>query len=344
MSVEKRLNHAGFAKGATWGTAVDCAAAGCGITPLNPGGLKLNMPPLEVDNIYGAHETDIDFANINPTDKSLDFRYLYDGQENLLLALLMGTAGAPTQQAATAAYLHVLAMKDSVSGLFGTYAVEAGAKIHVMPSVKVMKAVFTLDNGMLKSSFSLRGNLVADDSAVVTTFASVTYPSIRNRAKFHQGVFRMNAQGGADFASGDVIKPKGFTLEITRVFDSEHEAGSQSIIEPLETGKTNVKLTLEFPRMDAANDDYFAAWKAGTEQKADIKFTGSLIASTYYRYLHFQMPRLIIEDVEYADSNVVPAKIVLRSVKADAAPTGMTGLVNPLTINLMNTRTTDYLA
>jgi hypothetical protein len=344
MSIEKRLNHAGFAQGATWGTSVNCAAAGCGLTPLNPGGLKLAMPPIEVDDVASAYETDIDFANINPLDKTLDFRYMYDGLENQLLALFFGTAGDPVQQASTAAYLHTFALKDTVAGLFGCYATEVGSKIHTLPSVKVMKMTLTLDNGMLKMSFATRADTVTDSDATVTTFASITYPAKHHRAKFHQGVFRMNAQSGADFAAGDVIKPKGFTLEATRTFDSEHTSGSKTIVEPLETGKVNVKLTMDFPRMDATNAAYFAAWIAATEQKADLTFTGPLIATTYYRYLKFQLPRLIVEDVEYADSNVVPAKIALRSVLADAAPTGMTGITLPLTALLMNTRTTDYLA
>lgn len=345
MSVEKRLNNAGFAKGAAWGTSVNAGAAGCGLASIEKGGLKLAMPPLEVDDITNANETDIDFANVNALDFTRSFYYQYGGLENMLLALLMGTAGAPTKQGETAAYLHVLAMKDTVSGLFGTYAEDSGAsKIHTVPSVKVMKATFTYDNGRLKVSFSLRGNNVTDSDATVTSFSSITYPSIHTRAKAFQGVFRINAQTGADFAAGDVVKPKGWQLEITRTFDSEHESGSRYIVEPLETSKAQVKLTMEFARMDAVNAAWFAAWLAGTEQKADFTFTGPLIASTYYHYLKGQMPRLIIEDVEYPSSNIIPAKAVFRSVVADAAPTGMTGLTKPLTLGVMNTRATDYLA
>jgi hypothetical protein len=342
--IQKRLNKSAIIKGATWGTAAQAGAAGCGIIPINPGVIKRVLAPIEVDDVVHAFETGIDFANMGACDFSLDFNYQWTGLENILLAMLMGTAGAPTQQAATAAYLHVLTMKNSVAGIFGTYATEKNDKIHVVPSFKVMKAVFTMSGGLIKVTFSLRGDQVTDADAVVTSMASVTFPTIHTRAKMYQAAFRMNAQAGDALAVGDLIKPKGFTLEIERKFDSEHVAGSRTIVEPLENAKPSVKLTMEFPRMDAVNELYFANWAAETEKKADVTITGPLIASTYYHYLKFEMPRLRIEDVEFADSPVIPAKVTLRSVVADAAPTGMTGLVNPMTINIMNQRTSDLLA
>jgi hypothetical protein len=98
--------------------------------------------------------------------------------------------------------------------------------------------------------------------------------------------------------------------------------------------------------MDAANAAYFAEWVSApaTEKKMDLIITGPIIASTFAYYLKFQFPRLIIEDVEYADSKIIPAKIVLRAVVADAAPLGMTGLTLPVYADIMNTRTTNLLS
>ena len=94
----------------------------------------------------------------------------------------------------------------------------------------------------------------------------------------------------------------------------------------------------------SVNAAWFAAWTAASEQKADIVITGPLIASTFYYCKKFQFPRLAIEDVEYADSKIIPAKIVLRALEADAAPTGMTGLTLPVYAEVMNTRSTGLLA
>ncbi len=341
--IERRLNKTAFKKGVTWGTEVDVNVAGTGLLALNAGAPKLSMSGIEEESAASANETDLDFAEVNASDFSCDVDYRYNGIENILLAMLMGTAGTPAQQGATTAYLHTLQMANSRAGLFGTYATEKLGKIHVVPSLKVMKYTLSLNKGLLKASFGVRGDRVIDNSSVITAMSSVTYPDKHNRARFYQGVWRMNAQSGAALATGDIIKPKSFQLEIDVPMDSERENG-RYIVEPRENGKPKVKLTLEFPRMDTVNDDYFSEWMAETEKKLDLTLTGALIASTYYYGKIFQFPRLKIEDVEYADSNVIPAKLVLRGLEADAAPTGMTGITKPVQIGIMNTRTTDLLA
>jgi len=343
--VESRLNKTAIKKGTTWDTEVDVNGAGNGIYVLNPGVPKLGVAMLE-DESATAHAKNLDVGNINPSDFQLDFDDRYDGLENILLALLMGTTAAPAQQAATSAYLHALSLKDSVAGLFATYATEKGTKIHVVPSIKVMKGAFSFNNGLIRSSYSVRGSRVIDNSSVITSMSSVTVPAnAHHRAKAYQAVFRMNAQAGAGLATPtDVLKPKAFNLEIERSFDGEHVAGSQAIIESLENAKPKVKLTMEFARMDAVNAAWFAAWAAASEYKADVVITGPLIASTYYYYKKFQLPRLVIEDVEFADSKIIPAKVILRGLEADAAPTAMTGLTLPVYADLMNTRATSLLA
>lgn len=343
--IEKRLNRAAVKKAATWGTEINVNAAGMGVTPLNPAVPKLTIPMVE-DEAFGAFESDLTVANLNPSDFSLDFDYRFDGLENVLLAMLMGEAAAPAVQDALA-YLHALTLGDSVSGIFGTYAVEKGTKVHTVPSFKVMKATFGLNNGLLKASFNLRGNKCIDNSGVITgPLTTATIPASRHiRAKFGATVFQMNGQGDADFAApGDVIKPKNFTLEIERKFDAEHTSGSFTIIEPRENDKPSVKLTLEFPRMDATNEPYFLAWSAATEKKADIVCTGPIIEAAHAYYLKFQFPRLVIEDVEYADSKIIPAKIVMRGLTPDSAPSGMTGVLDPVVAQIMNTRSTGLLA
>jgi hypothetical protein len=241
-------------------------------------------------------------------------------------------------------YLHTLTLADSVVGKFFTYATEKGAKIFVVPSLKVLKGSFSFSGGFIKVSFGVRGSQVINDSAIVTSLGSVTIPANAHlRAIQSQAVFRMNAQTGNALDSDDTIRPKAFTFDPERKMDGEFVAGSRVVIEPLENDKPSFKLTLEFPRMDTVNDDYFSEWIAGTEKKMDITITGPIIDGAYAYYLKFEFPRLIVEDVEYADSKIIPAKIVLRAVVADAAPTGMTGKTLPVYGELMNTRATSLL-
>jgi hypothetical protein len=342
-SIEKRLNNAAVIKGATWGTAAQAGAASLGISPTNHGAIKLNMPVMECDEITNANETGIDFANVNAADFTLDFNHNYDGRENLLLAALIG-ADSEVQQGATTAWLHTMAMADSASGIFVTYAVDKNDKVYVVPSAKVTKASFSMNNGFIKSVFSLRGDEVTDADAVVTSLTTVTYPqTCSNRLKCSGAVFRINAQGGDALDADDVVSPGQFTLDIERKMDSVHAAGSANIIEPRENDKPTVKLTMEFPRMDATNEVWLASWKAKTEYKADLTITGPLISGSYYYYLKFEFPRLIIEDFDVPEAGLLGVKVTFRAVVAAAAPTGMTGLTKPVTVNLMNTLATGYL-
>ena len=279
------------------------------------------------------------------TNKAVDISTLCgfsDAADDSGAATYTGDIAAP----GSGAYSHTLTMKDSTSGIFGTYAVEKGNdKIHVVPSFKPMKMTMTVNNGMIRLSLNNRGTKVIDDSAIVTTMSSVTYPAIHNstRAKFHQAVFWLNAQAGDALDSGDVINPKNFNLEFDRKLDSEHGSGSSTIMEPLENGKPTVKLGLEFARKDAVNDLFFAEWVAETEKKASITLTGPVIVGTFTYSMAVELPRLMFEDVEFADAGIIPAKIVQRAVVADSAPTGMT-VTKPLTITLVNTRSTSLIA
>jgi hypothetical protein len=458
--LEKRLNKAAIKIAATWDTEIDINEALAGITPDNQGVPKLNYPPIEVDEINGANETDIDHANFAPSDFSLEFgKFNFDGRECSLIAGLFGadvveplfvvtaannkldfkdtaaatkaatvasgsytgttlataiaaamnaaggtgtftcvwsastlkftianTLGGPpatsiellwntgTNKATdistlcgfsdaaddtgaatytsdsiapgSGAYKHTLSMADNTDGIFFTYAVEKGTKIHVVPSFKPTKLAFSVNAGMIKLSVSNRGSKVTDASAIVTAVSAVTYPAIHNstRAKYGQAIFLMNAQaGGALAAPTDVVKPKQFTLELERKMDSEHGPGSYTIMEPRSNGKPTVKLTQDFAHLNAANELYFAQWTAQTEKKENITVTGPVIVGTHAYSLAFDLPRLHIEDCDMPDASIIPNKLVMRSLTADSAPTGMTGITKPLTCTIINTRATSFL-
>lgn len=341
MGIETRALKAAIIKGATWLTAAQAGAAGCGISPTNPGAPKLSWPVVEIDELTNPNENALERGNVNPCDFNLDFNYRWDGLENILLAMLMGTAGAPT--GAGTAKTHVLAMADSVFGKFVTYAVEKGTKIHVVPSAKVIKASFTFNNGLLKVTFGLRGCYVTDADGVVTSLASVTFPTIQSPAKACNAVFRLNVQGGDALAAGDKIYPKTFTIDIERKVDGEHAAGSKYILEPVENGKPQVKLSMEFARQSATEEAWFANWVAEGEKKADVEITGAAIAGGGNYSIKFEFPRLFFEDLEFPPNPIIPAKVSFRALVAAAAPTGMTGLTKPVTITVVNTRATDLL-
>lgn len=342
--IERRLNKTAWKKGSVWGTEVDVNTAGTGILPLNAGVPKLVIPAIEEESAVSPFQSDVDQGDYPPVDFALDFDARYEGL-GPIIAQVFGIAGTPQQQGTTAAWLHSLQLADKIAGLFGTYATEKLDKIHVVPSAKPYKLTFSLSAGLIKLSVNMKGDNVIDDSSVISSMSSVTTPDKHNRIKASHGLIRMNAQSGAALASPtDDIKVKNLTIEIERKPDTpDHEVGYRTTSESREEGKPIVKVSLEFLRMDTSNKVYFSDWKSETEKKMDIKFTGALIESTYYYYFLFQLPRLKIEDVDYPDANVIPAKMVLRGIEADTAPTGMS-VTKPVQLDIMNKRTADMAA
>lgn len=343
--IEKRLNVSAWKKGVEWGTEIDPNAGGLGILPLNAGAIKQSITMIPEESPVSAFESDLDLGDYDPVDFSLEFDARYHGLGRII-AQVFGTAGDPSTPEGNAR-LHTLQLANSIAGIFGTYATEKHDKYHVVPSAKPYKLTFTLDGGKLKLTVDLKGDKVIDDSAIVTTLASVTVPDSHNRVLAKQMAFRMNAQAGDALDDDDAVKVKNFTLEIERKPEGgAYNAGSQSIIEALEEGKVSVKLSLDLNRMDDTNDAYFGDWTSENEKKADLIFTGAKITGSSYYYFKFEFPRLKIEDVDYPDENIIPVKIVLRGLEADDGPTGMEDpdIVKPVQLKIQNKLTTDMLA
>jgi len=341
--IEKRLNVSAFKKATTWGTEVDVNTAGTGILPLNPGAIKRNIVTIEDKAAGSAFLRNLDFGDYRPVDFGLEFDLRYEGL-GPMIAMIMGTAGAPAQQGETAAYLHTLQLANKIYGLFGTYATEKHDKIHVVQSAKPYKITLTPDGGKVKATINLVGNDMIDDSSIITSMDSVTIPDTENRVLTRQGVFRLNAQDGAALGSGDEIKIKDFTIEIVRVPKTDdYSVGQRYINECHETDIVNVKINLSFNHYDDDNKVYFSDWNSESEKKMDIVFTGATIEDAYSYYHKFQFPRLKIEDVNNPDDEIIPLDLTLRGIPAASAPTGMTGITNPLQWDIMNKRTTDML-
>lgn len=343
---DPRLLAAGAAKASEWGTAV-ALGANMGILIENDGGLSRSQPYVPDKAIDTPFVKEGDLGPIDPVDFSPAFTMRYDpGKLGTLIALLFGTAGAPTLVSTTLAYKHVLQWKDSIDGLFTTFAIEKPGKIYEVASAKSYALALSIADGLLKGSISLRGNTLIDDSAVntATQMDALTYVDRENRVKFIQGSVKMNDESGGDVATEDALQISGLSLNFGRTLDSEHKAGEAKIIEPLETDTPVITIELSFPRMDSVNAPFFGKFTAETEQKMLIKFTGALIEETYYYDLAFYFPRLRVLNVgnPVAIGSVVPSSITLQAEEAASNPTGM-DYARPY-VEIINKQTTDYLA
>jgi hypothetical protein len=342
---EKRLLAVGAKKTSAWGTAV-AVGAGDGLLIVTDGGPTRKQPYSPAKE----HDTPFvrtgDLGPIDPIDFALSFFMRYDpGRLGTLLAMIYGTAGAPTLLGTTA-YKHTFQSKDTIEGLFATYAKEIPGKVHEIASVKPYAVEFSIAEGFLQASLSLRGNKLIDDSAVnqATQMEALSYPDRYNRVKFSELAVRMNDESGGDVSTETPLVINGLTISIARTPDAVPPAGQDYILEPLESDFPLSTVKLSFPRANSINTAFFQKFTSETPQKLLAKFTGKLIEAGYYYDLAFYFPRLKLspDPPNYPDNEIVPAEITLVSEEAATAPTGMQ-YARPY-FELVNIATADYLA
>lgn len=338
-------------KATAWGAAVACGAND-GLLFL-PSSIKKSAGFDKDDSLGIAYSKDGILGGIN-VEGDLPVYLRYDGLD-LLLAMFMGAAGAPTQQATTTAYAYAYTRADNVDGLFVTLAQHMKNFILEYPSAKIVGLTLKGERGKgVQAIFKIIGINKVWDSTVntTTTYANVTIPEVANRVLFAQGVFRMNAQSGAALGSGDKIYPSSFELSAQRKLKGEFTgaylftsgSNSQDLIdEPINDDLPESTLKLTFPRLSATT--YLAILGGDTRQKLDITFTGGLIASTYYRTFKLEFPHLQLKNDDPADEKgAIKEPLEFEVHGAFAAPTGMTGITTPFKISGINQRTTNPLA
>ncbi len=342
---QKRLLAYGAKKAATWGTAVALGALD-GMLVQNIGSPKPSRPYLPAEEADTPFVKDGVLGPIDPVNINIAFDMRYDPTAlGTLIALLFGTAGAPAQQGATAAYLHTFQWADNIKGKFAVVAGERANKIFEIASAKPTSLVFTISNGLLQGSLTLLGGKIIDDSSVntATQMDALTYDDRYNRATFETATVKMNAESGGDVTSESALEINSLDVSYERPLDSEHIAGQGYVIEPQQNGANVLTVKMGFPRMSTVNDDFFQNFNDETEQKLLIQFTGALIETTYYYDMKQYFPRMRIVEVNYPDdSEIIPADITLQAEEAASNPTGM-GHTRPY-IELINKKTTDYLA
>lgn len=340
-------------KATTWGTAVACGAND-GI--LFTSGQAKRDASVEFDQSRGFAFSKDGTPGPITAGGTYTFNLRYAGME-MLAAMLMGTAGAPTQQGGTAAYLHTLKWNTDPYGLMVTVIKTMITYIEEMTTAKVNAITISGEVGAkpLQMSVELIGinKEVASVVNTLATFASVTVPTaaMGNPVMFSHLVFRMNDQGGAALAGGDKIYPNKFTLSAKRNLKGEYTGqyrttgtNPQDLIdEASNNGFPELKLALEFPKHTATT--YLTALGSDTRKKADITATGAQISGAYY-YTHlWQFPHLQLTNVNPTDDAgriKEPLEFLIHG--ASAAPTGMTGCTDPFWWLQTTTKTTDPLA
>ncbi len=336
-----------LAKGETWHTPVECGP-GDGLLILTDG-IKTDIKPEDDDSAGQAFIHDSD-AGEQTADGPWDAYMRYEGFD-LVLALLMGVAGAPTRVALTAAYANSYTLASKVDGLFATAAIKKlTSAIWEYPSVKIHEFKISGEmNKPLKISFGLICDKLDRDSEVndVTTMATVTIPDTKNRIIMNKdSVFRMNDQSAIALSDADKIYPSAFELTFSRPMDTEAVAGQDGRAEPADNGFPLAGLMLKFPRYNAANNAFFSDWEAFTPKKFDMTFLGATIEATNRYLFRVSAPhvKVVAPDAPMSGPGKIPMSMQCRFYGASAAPLGMAALTTPMKIDVVNKRTTDPLA
>jgi hypothetical protein len=344
---ERKLLAVGAKKASVWATAV-ALGAGFGVNCKNVSGFNRTQPLLKAEEVDSPLPFSGALDNIKEVEPVIQTDFLYDpGALGSMIAGLIGTAGAPTQQGATTAYKHVLQLADTNWGIFFTFAVEHPGKIWECPSAKPIEwTLKSAGGGIIQSELKLRGNLIKDDSSVnqAAQMDALTYNDRDNRILHRVQVVKMNAQSAGDVAAASPLNCTEIEVGYKRQgYDSLVPAGQYDIVEPAEGGYPDIRVKLRFPRFDAVNAAFFATAIAETTQKMLIKYTSAVEAGVGYPYSHsLFFPRLRMLNPEASWEEIVKNGLELVAEQASAAPTGMS-FARPY-LEWINKRTTDYLA
>ena len=268
----------GLKKATTWRTAVACGAND-GILILSES-FKQNIEHLDDDSAGLAFIQRTDQGKIT-AGGPLEAYMRYEGLD-VLLALIMGTAGTPSEPNVlyTTLRSNSYVMADNLSGLFATLAMlKKSDKVFEYPSVKFHQ--FSLSgemNAPVKLSAQGIANLLELGSTTNTaaTSANITYPDKGNRIIFNSNThFWLNDESGDALDSDDAIYPNSFELSFNRPMEADLVAGNEDVDEPVGEGFPEITLTLNFPRYNDANDQFFTDWEAFTRKKMEIYFRGT---------------------------------------------------------------------
>ncbi|MBW2673870.1 MAG: hypothetical protein JRD89_10725 [Deltaproteobacteria bacterium] len=339
----------GLKKAAAWRTAVACGAND-GILILSES-FKQTIEHLDDDSAGLAFLQRTDQGKIEASG-GLEAYMRYEGLD-VLLALIMGTAGVPTRNIVDTglSYTNSYVMANNLSGLFATLAMlKKSDKVFEYPSVKLHKFGLSGEmNAPVKLTVEGIANLLDLASATNTaaTMANITYPDKGNRIIMNKDArFWLNDESGDALDSADAIYPSGFELSFNRPMEADLTAGNEDVDEPIGEGFPEPTLTLYFPRYNDANHTFFADWEAFTRKKLEIYFKGSLIETTYYYEFKLSFPNLKVIDPEAAISGPgkIPVSLSFKVLGTDSAPTGMTDITKPFQIDVQNKRATDPLA
>lgn len=350
---------AALKKSAVWGTAV-AVGAGDGLWVRTPGDAIPEREEVPDEAVGQIGPSEVDYGNTTAGTDDIVGDMYYEG-EDTALALVLGTAGAPTTPSSgSTARQHLYKVRDTIQDLFATYAVKRGAAgIFEFPSVKLHGFEISGEAGQ-PLSIALKNikNTLARTGQATTAAAfdsNVTFPNRKDKIMFNQGVYLLNLQSaGALSSPTDKIRPRRVMVSFIRALEGDHVGdGNDYVDQPEETGFIEALLEVEFPQFGSGStyvDNYLAASNlAKALWKFEMTFTGRNFDGSDDYLFKVQIPAMHL--IRPESSTDGPGKIaetlrfrILRIKSDDTVPAGMGTIRKFLQLTAINKRTTDPLA
>lgn len=343
--VTGRVTKMAFAKFATnsWNAA---ASVTKGVYFENDGGLKYS-PSIVDDETFGQVFKQIsDRGDIAPVEIDLPQPARYNDYSYILEALAMGSPAAVTISASaagqTTSWQHIHDLADVIDGLGATFAFDKSLYVDEFSAKIIGWDLEVGDGGVFKQTFNVVGGAPTNLSStnINSTVAGATFPSLGNRIFRRQATLRMNLQSAGSLTASDAVQYETIKLSWRRPQDFAHVGGSDSIIEPADTGTPTFTLEITHPRMTTTSaNSLYGGLRDATVFKADLTAQGSYINSTDQYKALYQMPHLQLRDFEtpVVGLNQVKPKSVYDLRLASAAPTGMSGITRPFRLTRIMT-------
>lgn len=192
-------------------------------------------------------------------------------------------------------------------------------------------------------------------NSTLSSIAAATFDHGPDRVRMGDCKLYVDVDGGAtDFADAGgqsyVIPVRRLTLKAARDLDEE-SFGSQKGSAPDSASRMQMPLnadghmmpTLAFQVPRWVDDVWKGRFRANTELRARLEFTGALIESGYYFRQWFDMPLCLVNDQSFDEEGNVKQSIQLDCYTADSNPAGF-DRTDALSWKVRNKQTTDLMA
>jgi hypothetical protein len=330
-SISGSQTDMGLKVASTWGTAVACATGNRIAVEATP---NFNVNTLTARSIGSGSYLASNFTrgNFIPTI-SLTGDLGYRNNWDVLIALIMGTSGAPSEVTPSQAdYKHVITFNTTLNPKYATFAVATSSTTTLeFPTCAVRQIGIRTTSvpGYIEASAELLAGTVNFSSTdndtsdlAATTFTEGTPELV---ACDFSDAFRTNAQSGGSIASGNLYSITGFDYSFTRPQDIIPEIkGSAGNSAPVGSGVAEG--TFNITVKELADHAYYTIWSAETAQKALVDIQGTQIGTGTNKTFRLILPRLLlVTEPQYSVTSEGTNTLGLNFnvAKAGSNPTGM---------------------